>query len=187
MQAETLAGGFSTPAIQSAHAFRAVMDAMARPGTIQDITGAKPPAPLSIAAGSVLLTLCDADTPVYLAGAVDTDETRAWLAFHTGAPLAGPSHAMFAIGGWEDLMPLGAYPIGTPEYPDRSTTLIVECTELAPTGATLRGPGIQTHAALSLPEIDAFQRNQRLFPLGLDFIFTSGAQIAALPRTTEVS
>jgi len=57
MQAETLAGGFDNPAIQSAHAFREVMEAMARPGTLRDITGAKPPAPLSTAAGSVLLTL----------------------------------------------------------------------------------------------------------------------------------
>ncbi|MEO0766502.1 MAG: phosphonate C-P lyase system protein PhnH, partial [Pseudomonadota bacterium] len=33
----------------------------------------------------------------------------------------------------------------------------------------------------------AFQRNAMLFPLGLDFMFTSGAQIAALPRSTKVS
>ncbi len=187
MQARKLSGGFDTPPVNSAHAFRAVMEAMARPGQIQDISGAQPPAPLSNAAGSVLLTLCDTDTPIYLAGDADTDDVRAWLAFHTGAPLTGPSHSMFAVGSWDALMPLSGYPIGTPEYPDRSTTLIVECAELEATGATLRGPGIKSEATLSLPETRAFQSNRALFPLGLDFIFACGDRLAALPRSTEVS
>lgn len=187
MEAQTLSGGFDTPAVQSAHAFRSVMEAMARPGTIKEIAGAAPPAALSPAAGVVLLTLCDTDTPVYLAGAADCDEVRAWLAFHTGAPLAGPSHAMFAVGAWDALAPLSAFPIGTSQYPDRSATLIVECPTLSSEGATLKGPGIKDTATLSLPETDAFQANRMLFPLGLDFIFTSGDHLAALPRTTEVS
>ena len=186
MQAQLLSGGFDAPAVQSAHAFRAVMEAMARPGQIQEILGAEPPNTLSNAAGSVLLTLCDTDTPIYLAGDADNEDVRAWLAFHTGAPLTGPSHAMFAVGAWDALMPLSAYPIGTSEYPDRSATLIVESPELAAAGARLCGPGIKSQAALSLPEVAAFQSNQALFPLGLDFIFTSGDQLAALPRTTEV-
>lgn len=187
MHAETLSGGFDNPAIQSAHAFRSVMEAMARPGTIQDIEGAEPPAPLSKAAGSVLLTLCDTDTPVYLAGAFDCEPVKKWLAFHTGAPLTGPSHCMFAVGSWDALAPLQAYQIGTSEYPDRSATLIVECDGLAANGATLTGPGIKQKASLSLPKTAAFQKNAALFPLGLDFIFTSGDQLAALPRTTQVA
>ncbi len=186
MQAETLSGGFADPATQSAHAFRSVMEAMARPGTLQDISGAIPPAPLSPAAGAVLLTLCDTETPVYLAGEADCAAVKAWLAFHTGAPLCGPAHCMFALGTWEALAPLSLYPIGTSEYPDRSATLIVESPELTATGATLTGPGIKDRAELSLPELDAFQSNRTLFPLGLDFIFTSGDRLAALPRTTEV-
>lgn len=187
MQAETLSGGFADPAINSAHAFRSVMEAMARPGTLHDIQGAKPPAPLSNAAGAVLLTLCDTETPVYLAGNADCEAARAWLAFHTGAPLTGPSHCTFAVGTWEALRPVSVYPIGTSEYPDRSTTLIVECSELLASGATLKGPGIRENARLSLPEVAAFQANRALFPLGLDFVFTSGNRLAAVPRSTEVS
>ena len=186
MQANTLSGGFADPATQSAHAFRSVMEAMARPGTIQDIEGAAPPAPLSPAMGAVLLTLCDTETPIYLAGDMDCDAARAWLAFHTGAPFVGPAHCMFAVGKWDALAPLAVYPIGTSEYPDRSATLIVECSELA-AGATLTGPGIKETATLSLPEFEAFQANRTLFPLGLDFIFTCGERLAALPRSTEVS
>ena len=94
---------------------------------------------------------------------------------------------MFAVGTWDALAPLSSYPVGTPEYPDRSATLIVECAELAPTGATLRGPGIRSQASLSLPDIEAFQSNHALFPLGLDFILTGGKQVAALPRSTTVT
>jgi len=94
---------------------------------------------------------------------------------------------MFAVGRWEALLPLSAYPIGTSEYPDRSATLIVECAKLAASGAILKGPGIKSETALSLPDIAAFQSNSTLFPLGLDFILTCGNQLAALPRTTEVS
>ena len=187
MQAETLSGGFADPAISSAAAFRQVMEAMARPGTIHTLTGAAPPAPLSPATGAVLLTLCDPDTPVHLAGALDCNAVRAWVAFHTGAPVVGPSHCMFAVGGWNDLAPLSAYQIGTPQYPDRSATLIVQVEKLEPHGATLSGPGIKDTHSLSLPETRAFQQNAGHFPLGLDFIFTSGDHVAALPRTTVVN
>lgn len=187
MQANTLSGGFANPATQSAHAFRSVMQAMARPGTIQDIDGAAPPAPLSPATGAVLLTLCDTETPIYLAGDMDCDAVRAWLSFHTGAPVVGSAHCMFAVGTWEALAPLSIYPIGTSEYPDRAATLIVESSQLVQSGATLTGPGIKDHATLSLPEVDAFKANRLLFPLGLDFIFASANRIAALPRSTKVS
>ncbi|KNG94228.1 phosphonate C-P lyase system protein PhnH [Pseudaestuariivita atlantica] len=186
MIADALAGGFADPAIDAAHAFRAVMDAMARPGTIRPVAGAEPPAPLSPAAGAVLLTLCDTDTPLHLAGSLDDADVRAWIAFHIGAPIVGSDTCTFACGSWADLVPLSRYSTGTPEYPDRSATLIVEVPELTNDGAVLMGPGIRDRAHLSLPEKDAFRANARAYPLGLDFIFTSGTRIAALPRSTEV-
>jgi len=187
MDAQALTGGFADPARQAAHAFRSVMEAMARPGQLREIAGAAPPKPLSVAAGSVILTLCDTDTPVYLAGDVDCDAVRDWIAFHTGAPLVGPSQSMFAVGAWHTLLPLSAYPLGTSQYPDRSATLIVEMEALSATGAMLSGPGIRESAALSLPEAEAFAANRKHFPRGLDFIFTSGSTLAALPRTTRVT
>ena len=152
MHTEALTGGFGDAPVESARAFRGAMNAMARPGRIEELAGAEPPAPLSVAAGVLVLTLCDAETPVYLAGDHDAPAVREWITFHTGAPFAGPEGAMFALGSWEALGPLAAYPVGTPEYPDRSTTLIVEMPELAAEGAVLRGPGIRETARLSLPE-----------------------------------
>ncbi|WP_373636739.1 phosphonate C-P lyase system protein PhnH [Yoonia sp. BS5-3] len=186
MQLAALEGGFENAPIASAQAFRGIMTAMACPGTIQTVAGAAPPAPLSVAAGAAVLTLCDAETPVHLAGRFDTDALRDWITFHTSAPLVAANQAMFAIGDWTDLQ-LSDFAIGTSEYPDRSATLIVECAELAAQGAALSGPGIKDSAALSLPEISAFQANAALFPLGLDFIFTCDSRLAALPRTTKVS
>ena len=186
MDTASLEGGFTDPPRAASYAFRALMGARARPGTIHDIAGAKPPAPLSVAAASALLTLCDPDTPVYLAGDADTAATRAWIAFHTGAPLTGPATCAFAVGQWAALGPLEAYPTGTPEYPDRSATLIVECQTLEPTGTTLTGPGIRDTAAFDLPDPQAFAANNAHFPLGLDFYFTAGTQIAALPRSTRI-
>lgn len=181
-----LAGGFTDPATQSAHAFRALLEAMARPGRIFPIGGATPPAPLSQAAGAVLLTLADPGTPLHLAGRYDSADIRDWIRFHTGAPLVTADQAIFALGAWADLQPLDRFAIGDAAYPDRSATLIVEREALAAADYRLRGPGIETEASLNLPEAEAFQHNNSLYPLGFDVIFTSGTRIAALPRSTRV-
>ncbi|APX10309.1 phosphonate C-P lyase system protein PhnH [Tateyamaria omphalii] len=185
MDHASLSGGFTDPPQQSAVAFRGIMQAMARPGMICDVAGAVPPAPLSIAAGTALLTLCDPDTGVHLAGHCDAQAVRDWITFQTGAPLVAAEEAQFVVGAWSDI-DLSCLQIGTPEYPDRSATVIVAMTELRAEGATLTGPGIKDRAALNLPDVVAFQRNAALFPLGLDFMFTCGAQMAALPRSTKV-
>ncbi|MCL4105000.1 UNVERIFIED_CONTAM: hypothetical protein GTU68_018707 [Idotea baltica] len=161
------------------------MNVIARPGTIETVTGVRPPAPLSTAAGVVLATLCDPETSVYLGSSVDQPAVRQWITFHSGAPFVGPEQAQFAFGTWEDLKD-GSFSIGTSEYPDRSTTLVVEQPDLTSDGMRLSGPGIKDLATLSLPETAFFQKNAALFPLGLDFFFTSADRIAALPRTTKV-
>lgn len=186
MGTQVLEGGFQDAPIEAARAFRAAMTAMARPGTIVTLDSAAPPAPLGAAAGTLVLTLCDPDTPIYLAGELACRAVKDWITFHTGAPFCPPADAMFALGAWEDLMPLARFPVGVSEYPDRSTTLIAEMSGLTASGHRLTGPGIQTDAFLSLPETEVFQANAALFPLGLDFYFTCGTQAAALPRSIKV-
>lgn len=187
MTAASLTGGFADAPLEAARAFRVAMNAMARPGSIGTLDFAAPPAPLSPAAGALLLTLCDADTPVHLASDRDTEEIRAWIAFHAGAPPSAPGEAAFATGSWEALQPLHRFPHGLPDYPDRSATLIVEMTSLAAEGAVLTGPGIRDSARMSLPEIEAFRRNRALFPRGLDFFFACGTRVAALPCSALVA
>ncbi len=183
---DMLSGGFANPSHASAHAFRAAMDAMARPGTIHQVTGATPPKPLSVAAGVLILTLCDPDTPLWLAPSHDLSQVRGWITFHTGAPFAALATCAFAIGTWSALGPLSAFPAGTPEYPDRSATLIVEVADLHAPGTRLTGPGIRDTATLPLPDRASFAANAARFPLGVDLFLTCGAELAALPRSTRI-
>jgi alpha-D-ribose 1-methylphosphonate 5-triphosphate synthase subunit PhnH len=93
-------GGFSDPVGASQTVFRALMDAMARPGSVQalpDVT--VPPAPLSASASALIATLADADTPVWLDAALTkSSAVRDWIVFHTGAPVVShASDAAFAL------------------------------------------------------------------------------------------
>jgi alpha-D-ribose 1-methylphosphonate 5-triphosphate synthase subunit PhnH len=186
MNADAMLGGFVDAPVQSAQAFRAALDALSRPGTICTVAGTAPPAPLSVAAGVLILTLCDATTPVHLAGAHDCAGVRDWITFHTGALLVSANHASFAIGTWPALQPVDRFLIGTPDYPDRSATLVIEMPDLTATGATLSGPGIQYDAQLSLPDTAAFRANHALFPMGFESFLTCGTRLAALPRSIRV-
>jgi alpha-D-ribose 1-methylphosphonate 5-triphosphate synthase subunit PhnH len=175
---------FADPPVESARAFRAAMEAMARPGTIRAVTGAPAPEGLSEAAAILLLTLTDATTPVHLAG--PAAGARGWLTFHTGAPAEGPGACAFACGPWGALGPLETYPQGTPDYPDRSATLIAEVDRLAAEGARLTGPGIEAEARLPLPDEAALRRNAARYPLGVDLFLTCGDRLAGLPRSTRI-
>lgn len=183
---DTLSGGLADPATDAARAFRACLTALSRPGTIVPLRGAAPPAPLSIAAGTLILTLLDGTTPVFLAPSHDVPTLRDWITFHCGAPFASAEDATFALGTWSALQPVTRFAIGQPDYPDRACTLIIECDSLSHDGPRLRGPGIKGGARLSLPETAAFQANRALFPLGFDTFLTAGDHLAALPRSTIV-
>jgi alpha-D-ribose 1-methylphosphonate 5-triphosphate synthase subunit PhnH len=94
---------------------------------------------------------------------------------------------MFALGTWEALSPLSSYLIGTSEYPDRSATLIVECPDIAFTGATLKGPGIKDSATLALPDMEAFQQQPYSVPAWSGFHLHQREPDRGAPkRSTEV-
>ncbi len=98
---ETIDGGFADPVFDAQAVFQAVMDAMARPGTMSAVRPlAAPPQPLSPMAAAVALTLCDHDTPLWLDPALQASAAvRSYLAFHTGAPAANtPSDAHVRAG-----------------------------------------------------------------------------------------
>ncbi len=187
-----LEGGFADRAREAAVAVRAALDVLARPGRIREVTGAKPPEGLSAAAGVLLLTLADAETPLWLPERLRDGAVAEWLRFHANAPqAAGRGQAMFAAGRWEELLPLEDWPAGEPAYPDRSVTLIVEVAALEGGPVLeLSGPGIDGRARLApiLPEgaAEVLRVNAARFPLGLDFFFTAGGQVAGLPRSTRI-
>ena len=190
--ATAFAGGFADPAREGAAVFRAALDAMARPGRVRETTGAAPPEGLSPGAGAVLLCLADASTPVWLPPRLALGEVADWLRFHANAPAGATREgAAFAVGRWDELLPLEDWPAGDAAYPDRSTTLIVEVAALdGGPELTLSGPGIDGRAVLA-PALPAgtsrvLEANAARFPLGVDLFLTSGTRLVALPRTTRI-
>jgi alpha-D-ribose 1-methylphosphonate 5-triphosphate synthase subunit PhnH len=182
--------GFADPVGQAQAAFRAVLDAMARPGTLQSAgEGLTPPAPLDLATAAVLLTLVDHDTPFWLDPV--TERARDWLAFHCGAGFTdAPADAAFALAlALPDLALLSP---GTHEQPETAATLIVQVGSLTlGTRYRLRGPGLRTTNTLTvsgLPTdfVEIWQRNRAGFPLGVDVVLCAGTTIAALPRSVTV-
>ena len=195
--ADVLSGGFSDPVLDSQDVFRALMDAMARPGTVQRIhAAAGTPAPLMRGTAAIALTLFDHDTPVWLDPAMSaTLDVGRWLKFHTSAPVIAESSAShFAvIGHARELPPLGRFALGSSEYPDRSTTLILQVESLTDGSQfELRGPGIDGAAVLrsKFQPADLFDRlavNAALFPRGIDVVLVADDAIVAIPRTTRLA
>ncbi|MCO6390621.1 phosphonate C-P lyase system protein PhnH [Aliihoeflea aestuarii] len=197
MESTHIEGGFTAPVLDGQAVFRAVMDAMSRPGTVQKLAaGTNPPAPLAASAAAVALTLCDHDTPVWLDPALKGVETvSAWLSFQTGAPYAHtPADAHFAlIAEPATMISLDNFAQGSQDYPDRSTTLILQV-ETLEAGAvlTLEGPGIETATRLApgpMPRhfVEQWRQNNARFPRGVDVILAAPGAVACLPRTTRIS
>ncbi len=192
---QAFTGGFSDPVFQSQSVFRMLMDGMARPGSVRPAEhDAGQPEPLGTAAGAIALTLCDHDTPVWLSTGLSKSAVGEWMSFHSGAPLTREkAEARFAfVEAGAALSSFGLFSPGTQEYPDRSTTLVIEVAGFGEGQPfTLSGPGIlqsKTVEINGLPE--AFLRlwadNRPLFPRGIDVILTAGRSFLCLPRTTKI-
>lgn len=191
----TTVPGFADPVLDSQSAFRNILDAMARPGRIvtlaQDI---ETPDGLASAAASVCLCLFDQGTSVWLDPAVATPENEAFLKFHTGCTMTDtPQSANFAVcSGDNPQLDWGSFSLGSPEYPDRSTTILVQAKSLSEdNGIRMSGPGIETDVQLNVGGVTAefwqtVRENNALFPLGVDFILVSEDKIVGLPRSTRV-
>jgi len=196
MSTTDLPAGFTDAVLAAQSTFRAIMDATARPGRIHHIAAqAGTPTPLMRATAALALTLFDHDTPIWLDDTIAAGgEVAQWLKFHTGAPLTDdPAAASFAlIGDGAALPALERFALGSADYPDRSTTLIVQVPSLG-AGATfrLRGPGIdgETRLQATLQPADLFDRlaiNAVLFPCGVDVVLVDDDRMVAIPRTTRL-
>jgi alpha-D-ribose 1-methylphosphonate 5-triphosphate synthase subunit PhnH len=197
MSVSTLVAGFEDAAIDSQAAFRACMNALARPASIHAFhTALRPPAPLTAELAALALTLADHEAPLWLDEALRAEPAvRSYLAFHTGAHFVDqPSDAAFALISNAAACPaLAAFAQGTDEYPDRSTTLLVAVDRLtSERDLVFTGPGIKDEAGLSVaPLLRDFQEqsaaNRCLFPRGIDLVFVSAGYIAALPRSSQIT
>jgi alpha-D-ribose 1-methylphosphonate 5-triphosphate synthase subunit PhnH len=192
--------GFADPVRASQACFRALLEALARPATPSTV-----PLPgfaarmrtldgLAPAAAALALTLCDHDTTVWRSSGLEGPAVEAFVRFHCGAPLVrSPGEALFAfVARPDELPPLAEFASGTDEYPDRSTTAIVQVADFATDrGWRLRGPGIRGEARLAVEGLGAafaaaWQANRGRFPRGVDVVFVCGERIVGLPRSTRM-
>jgi len=195
MKEDYFSGGFENAPAQCASVFRAVLMAMARPGTLHEISyKIRPPALLSPTTAAVVLTLADQDTPLWLSPALTNRQVESYIKFHTGAPLVGEqSSSTFAVFKSTQRPELSTFSVGTAEYPDKSATLILQIDEkAAPTTVSMQGPGIEHDLTVSLPGLDQdfwhfVQTNHQLYPRGLDFLFCLSDGIIACPRTSKIT
>ena len=191
-----LTAAFADPVLSAQATFRAILNAMARPGSLQPLSVVlSPPSPLSKGAAAVALTLCDQDTPVWLDAELRVSvPVCEWLGLHCGCPLVDdPAKAVFAFVARPAKVPaFDIFNIGTADYPDRSTTIVLQVDTLrSEKGLALSGPGIRDRSALSAAPLpsdmrDRLARNRSLFPQGIDLILATHDAVAALPRSLRV-
>ena len=192
-----LPAGFADKVLSAQSTFRSVMDAMARPGSVQRIVATSgAPSPMMRGTAAIALTLFDHDTPVWLDPVMSgTSDVTKWLKFHAGAPVIADSRiCSFALIGDAAALPaLDRFAFGSNEYPDRSTTLILQVESLTEGSQfELRGPGIDGAAVLrsKFQPADLFDRlavNAALFPRGIDVVLVADDAIVAIPRTTRLA
>lgn len=186
--------GFSDPVGDSQKAFRQVLEALSRPGGLHIMESkADARSCLHAATAAICLALADFETRIWLDPMADDDETGRYLRFHCGTTLVDdPAAADFVVIAGPPPS-LDKFNTGTDAYPEEGATLIIQTDGIADDGPLLlSGPGIDGSRRLSITGISDDFWSQRAallkgFPRGLDLIFTSGAQIAAIPRTTKVT
>jgi alpha-D-ribose 1-methylphosphonate 5-triphosphate synthase subunit PhnH len=190
-----LSAGFSNKVASAQSTFRSVMEAMARPGSVQRVAaeiGAVQG--LMPATAAIALTLFDHDTPIWLDPQLAATGVAEWLKFHTGASVsADTAEASFALVTEPASLPaLEQFALGSSEYPDRSTTLILQVASLSEGRAyELRGPGIDGTSVIqaTIAPDDLFERlaiNASLFPRGIDVVLVHDDAVVAIPRTTRL-
>jgi alpha-D-ribose 1-methylphosphonate 5-triphosphate synthase subunit PhnH len=187
---------FADPVDQSQRVFRAVMTALSRPARIVSLeAGVRPPRPLTPELAAVALTLADHETAVWLdVRLAAAAQVAAYLRFHTGAPIVeDPAGAAFALTiDAAGLPPFGRFGLGSDDYPDRSTTIVMAVDSLSEAGPLrFEGPGIEGLRAFAAsplpPDLPArLASNRAMFPRGIDLVFVADGIVAALPRSTKL-
>lgn len=188
--------GFQNPVAEGQAAFRLILDAMSNPGSIKSLPlKSEAPEGIGSAAGAILLTLADMDTPVWLEPQLAGGDLAIWLRFHCNCPLTtNASAAAFALAmGHEAARGLNQFNLGDAKYPDRATTLILVLPSLTG-GMTVRlqGPGIETEVEIApcgLPTDFWSVRTEvnSKFQFGIDLMLCAGDDLICLPRTTRTT
>ncbi|SIN75163.1 phosphonate C-P lyase system protein PhnH [Halodesulfovibrio marinisediminis] len=196
MNSQQILSGFINPVQNSQQWYRVILNAMSRPGNVyipESIEAfSNNPKLCHKTTASIALTLFDNDTTIWLQS--PEENLSRWLQFHCGCPLTDlPEEAAFAlITDGSSLPDLTQFAIGTADFPDRSTTLIIQVSSLAE-GDTIKlsGAGIATTKTLKVSGLNASfwnaqETNSALFPQGFDTILAAPDGVICIPRTITI-
>jgi alpha-D-ribose 1-methylphosphonate 5-triphosphate synthase subunit PhnH len=180
------------PATINQHtAFRAVLQAMSRPGSVQQL-----PPPLDGELPVETLLGCLVDNEVSMASIGNgSDAVLDRVVSMAGCRRAslGDADMVLIVGGSSQ----GALEVlrrGTGEYPEQGATVIYLLDKVVATGGSvqLRGPGIRERATprligLARGELALLGTINRDFPLGIDAIFIDrSGRVTCIPRSTRI-
>jgi alpha-D-ribose 1-methylphosphonate 5-triphosphate synthase subunit PhnH len=208
--------GLQSPAQQSQQVFRRLLDAVARPGSIQALphdvlaqltevarlTHADDPDPAGAAMRAVLLTLLDGDTSLHVGAGLAPGRLAAYLQFHSGVTLIdSPAQAEFTAitAAHASTALLANLPWGSDEAPQGAATLVLRVPDMGATQRDdgrfcrliLRGPGVIGSIELTVAGVPAeFWRSRQAmtgdYPRGVDLLLVTDRSVAAIPRSTWV-
>ena len=195
--------GFHDISLGSQSAFRSALEALSYPGrdVPLEITFEAPKAAHASSSG-LLLALLEPGSRLWLSPSLVNTDAATWIVFHTDCKVTPHRHeADFAwIKNWDELPALESFALGTDEYPDQSTTCIIDiAAQSIPTATisalSLVGPGIACTSTIGQLSATAAQlagfvsqwaQNQASFPRGVDVFFATSTGLIGLPRTTRV-
>lgn len=193
------------PVFHAQRHFRAILDSLARPGTVWRLDGVtcRPPGALAPSGALVAFALLNADVGFHLVDLPASDAE--YVTANTHSPHVAIGNAAFifcrgiaATGALE-----GAH-CGTLPYPDTAATVVVQVDALssAPRDGglelTIEGPGVPGERrvftrGLGTDLLLALQARNLEFPLGLDALLVSTnpnddvSTVLGLPRTARLT
>lgn len=165
--------------------FRALCDAMSRPGTVQRT-------PASPADHAVAATLIDHEVSTH----TDDDELREHLSDQGRLDRATPEAAdivhTHGVPSWD----VGSLARGSLIEPSEGATAIYRVESLSSdpesglTTVSLSGPGVPDTRTVSLglptEELEAIAGAQSSYPRGVDVLFTASDRLVAVPRSVSM-
>jgi alpha-D-ribose 1-methylphosphonate 5-triphosphate synthase subunit PhnH len=198
-----LGAGFSDMSLGSQSVFRSALEALSYPGRpIQLAVTFEAPKAAHASSSGLLLALLEPGSLLWLSPSLVNTDAAAWITFHTGCKITPAQHqADFAwIKNWDELPLLVNFSLGTDEYPNHSTTCVIDVASETTTGArapsiTLTGPGIAQASTINqlsatrvqLEEfVQQWNQNHTSFPRGVDVFFATHTGLIGLPRTTHI-
>ncbi|MGC9518121.1 MAG: phosphonate C-P lyase system protein PhnH [Desulfuromonadaceae bacterium] len=165
--------------------FRALLNAMARPGSLESSVLPAEDEAIGLPVLGVLV-----DAAVSLADPHQLLQKNDWLFLQATEKHADSADYILCNG---NLVPEFSPKCGTLTCPEQSATLIISVSSLnsGTTRLQLKGPGIAESATMLIDGLDPAWMQTRQdwvceFPLGVDLILVSETQLAAIPRTTKV-